>query len=118
MIVIITMNSFILSRPPLTPEQIAHVPPVEHPCVITHPVTGRQAVYIVEHFVSHIGDLNEEDSQILVKEVIEFVTHHNLSMAINGKKATSYCGTIDARCIRQRNMTMINTTGCCIGLKS
>jgi taurine dioxygenase len=61
-------------RPPLTPEQVSHVPPVEHPCIITHPVTGRKAVYIVDHFVSCIGDLNEEDSQKLVKEVVEFVT--------------------------------------------
>ncbi len=61
-------------RPPLTPEQIAKVPPVEHPCIITHPVTGRKAVYIVDHFVSRIGDLNEEESQKLVKDVIDFVT--------------------------------------------
>lgn len=61
-------------RPPLTPEQIAQVPPVEHPCIVSHPVTGRKAVYIVDHFVSRIGDLNEDESQKLVKEVIEFVT--------------------------------------------
>ncbi|MEL0107328.1 MAG: TauD/TfdA dioxygenase family protein [Rhodospirillales bacterium] len=61
-------------RPPLTPEQISHVPPVEHPCIIAHPETGRKAVYIVEHFVSRIGDLDEDESQELVKEVIQFVT--------------------------------------------
>ncbi|MEQ8196320.1 MAG: TauD/TfdA family dioxygenase, partial [Rhodospirillales bacterium] len=61
-------------RPPLTPEQVSHVPPVEHPCIITHPVTGKKAVYIVKHIVSKIGDLSEEDSQKLIDEVEAFVT--------------------------------------------
>jgi taurine dioxygenase len=61
-------------RPPLTPEQISHVSPVEHPCIITHPVTGRKAVYIVKHIVSTISGLSEEESQKLVDEVEAFVT--------------------------------------------
>ncbi|HAA92057.1 MAG TPA: TauD/TfdA family dioxygenase [Rhodospirillaceae bacterium] len=56
-------------RPPLTPEQIAKVPPAPHPAVRTHPETGRKSVFLVKEMVSHIGELDEKASRVLLEDV-------------------------------------------------
>jgi alpha-ketoglutarate-dependent taurine dioxygenase len=50
-------------RPPLTPEQRAKTPPVTHPMVRVHPVTGRKALYVNPGFTKGIVGMPAEESQ-------------------------------------------------------
>ncbi|MBO44948.1 MAG: taurine dioxygenase [Rhodospirillaceae bacterium] len=66
-------------RPPLTPEQIAHVPPANHPAIRTHPDTGRKSVFLVKEMVSKIGDLDETASRALLEEIEAFMESGNFT---------------------------------------
>ncbi len=61
-------------RPPLTPEQIAQVPPVEHPLVRIHPATGRPALFLARDVVSHIVGMPQDEGRALIDELETFVT--------------------------------------------
>ncbi len=61
-------------RPPLTPEQVAKVPPVEHPLVRRHPATGRPALFVAKDVVSHIVGMTEDESRALIDELEAFAT--------------------------------------------
>ena len=61
-------------RPPLTAEQAAKVPPVEHPIICSHPQSGRKAVLLTVPTIRTLGDLNEEETAELMKEVEAFCT--------------------------------------------
>lgn len=65
-------------RPPLTPEQIAKVPPVEHPLVRVHPATGRPALFVAKDVVSRITGLPENESRALIDELEAFATRPEL----------------------------------------
>ena len=60
-------------RPPLTPEQRAKTPPVTHPMVRTHPVTGRKALYVNPGFTKGIVGMPEEESQ----PILDFLHRHS-----------------------------------------
>ena len=68
-------------RPPLTPEQIAHVPPANHPAIRTHPDTGRKSVFLVKEMVSTIGDMNATASRALLEEIEAFMEGGNFIYA-------------------------------------
>jgi len=48
-------------------EMRAQYPVVVHPVVITHPVTGKQAIYVNRNFTSHIVGLEPDDSDELLR---------------------------------------------------
>ena len=49
-------------RPPLTPEQRAAKPPVTHPVVMTHPITGKPVLYVNPGYAMRINELDPQES--------------------------------------------------------
>lgn len=60
-------------RPPLTAEQRAKTPPVEHPAVRTHPVTGKKALYVNPGFTTGFVGMLEEES----RPILDFLFRHS-----------------------------------------
>ncbi|HVO88622.1 MAG TPA: TauD/TfdA family dioxygenase [Casimicrobiaceae bacterium] len=73
-------------RPPLTPEQRAKTPPVTHPAVRTHPVTGRKALYVNPGFTTGFVDMPDEESAPILQFLFahstrpEFIYRHRWSV--------------------------------------
>ena len=68
-----TYFAHLKERPPLTPEQRAKTPPVEHPMIRTHPVTKRKALYVNPGFTTGIVDMPREESQ----PILDFLFRHS-----------------------------------------
>ena len=51
----------------------AEVPPVKHPAVITHPVTGEQSLYLNSGFTVALDGLTHEENQKRLAELFEFI---------------------------------------------
>jgi len=49
------------------------VPPVTHPAVIEHPVTGEKTLYISSGFTTKMVGLSYEDNQRLMRELFDFI---------------------------------------------
>jgi taurine dioxygenase len=67
-------NEFYPNRPPLTDAQRAAVPPVEHPLVRVHPVTGAKALYMSAGSCSHIPGMDIDAGRKLIAELEAFAT--------------------------------------------
>jgi alpha-ketoglutarate-dependent taurine dioxygenase len=52
----------------------AKVPPVAHPLVRVHPVTGRRSLYISMCYMTHVEGMSIDDSRTLFAELAEFAT--------------------------------------------
>jgi taurine dioxygenase len=61
-------------RKPLTPEQRRQKPPVSHPIVLTHPISGRKALYCNVGYVTHIDGMAKAESD----ETLDFLFKHQL----------------------------------------
>ena len=61
-------------RPPLTDEQKTSTPPRSHPAVISHPETGRKALYLSAVFVRCFEGMEDVESQKIIHELIEFAS--------------------------------------------
>lgn len=61
------------SRLPLTKEQEAEVPPINHPVVLPHPITGRKAIYVNRCYSERINELDVEESDALLQELFAHV---------------------------------------------
>ena len=61
-------------RPPLTDAQRKTKPPVSHPAVLTHPLTGRKVLYANPGYAVRINELPEKESG----ELLEFLFAHQL----------------------------------------
>lgn len=62
------------NRPPLSAGQVASLPPVEHPLVCVHPVTGRASLFLARDVVSHIVGMELAESRRLIDELEAFAT--------------------------------------------
>lgn len=60
-------------EPPMSAEQRAKAPPVEHPMVTKHPRTGRKILYISRH-VSHIAGMERAKSDALLDRLMAHAT--------------------------------------------
>ena len=58
---------------PVSAEDIAQYPPVEHPIVRTHPRTGRKSLYIVRDDCTGIVGKDEETSQGLIEALADHI---------------------------------------------
>ncbi len=62
------------SRPPLTPEQLRAKPPVSHPAIMIHPITGKKVLYANPGYSMRINELNQAASD----ELLEYLFAHQL----------------------------------------
>lgn len=67
-------ETYLSHRPPLTEEEKAKTPPVSHPALRTHPVSGRRAIYLGEGLTRTIEGMDEAEGRKLVVEVSQFAT--------------------------------------------
>jgi len=49
------------------------VPPITHPAVIQHPITGKKMLYISSGFTVGIAGVSHEDNQQVMKKLFEFI---------------------------------------------
>lgn len=61
------------TRPPLTDEQRRQRPPVHHPVLMTHPITGRKVIYVNPGFTSRIDGMSDAASEALLKTLIDHI---------------------------------------------
>jgi taurine dioxygenase len=61
-------------RPPLTDAQRKSKPPVSHPALLDHPITGRKVLYVNPGYAIRINELPEKESD----ELLEFLFAHQV----------------------------------------
>lgn len=66
--------NYLTHRPALTAAEEAEAPPVTHPALRTHPVSGRKAVYLSEGLTRTIEGMEETAGREFVVEVSQFAT--------------------------------------------
>jgi len=60
-------------RPPLTEEQRRQRPPVHHPVLLEHPITGRRVIYVNPGFTARIDDVSDAESAELMRYLLDHV---------------------------------------------
>jgi len=62
------------NRPPLSQEKLDRHPPVSHPLVRTHPVTGAKALYFAPEIMSHVEGWSRDASKLLIADLLAHAT--------------------------------------------
>jgi 3-oxoacyl-[acyl-carrier-protein] synthase II len=65
-------------KPSLTEEQRRNAPPVSHPLIRKHPVTGRRSLFVSEMSIHAVDGMSEEESEALVEDLIRHSTQPEL----------------------------------------
>jgi taurine dioxygenase len=60
-------------RPPMTDEQRRQRPPVQHPVLLTHPITGRKVIYVNPGFTVRIDGMAEAEGTALLRSLLDHV---------------------------------------------
>ena len=76
-------------RPPLTEEQRRQRPPVHHPVLLTHPITGRRVFYVNPGFTVRIDGVSDAESAELLRTLLDHVMQPNIAMYTNGRRGYS-----------------------------
>ena len=61
-------------RKPLTPEQRRQKPPVSHPIVLQHPISGRKALYCNVGYAIRVDGVNENESEEILSALFAHQT--------------------------------------------
>ena len=79
-------------------------PPVSHPVVRTHPVSGKKGLFVSEGFTTHINELTDTESEALLRFLFAHATHPNFhvrwhwqagDVAIWDNRATQHFANFD-----------------------
>jgi taurine dioxygenase len=62
------------TRPALTPAQRQAKPPVSHPAILLHPITGKKVLYANPGYSMRINEMSESDSE----QTLAFLFQHQL----------------------------------------
>ncbi len=62
------------TRPPLTPAQRQAKPPVSHPAILRHPITGKKVLYANPGYSMRINEMSEAESE----QTLAFLFEHQL----------------------------------------
>ncbi len=68
------MRSAKKDLPPMKPEELATVPPVTHPLVRTHPVSGRKSIYLSPIYMEQIEGLSDAEARALIDDLTEWAS--------------------------------------------
>jgi alpha-ketoglutarate-dependent taurine dioxygenase len=72
-------------EPPMTANQRAAAPPVEHPVVRMHPDTGRKILYISRH-VSHFAGMPRGESDALLEKLLQHSTQDRFAAPCTARR--------------------------------
>lgn len=67
-------RTYLSHRPPLSDAEKAKTPPVSHPALRTHPISGASTIYLSEGLTARIEELPEAEGRSLIVEVSDFAT--------------------------------------------
>lgn len=67
---------------------MAQFPPVSHPVVRTHPVTGRKGLFVNWTFTKHIEDIPRQDSEAILALLYEVVQRPECQVRLRWKPGT------------------------------
>lgn len=64
--------------PDLADRLLAAFPGVDHPVIVTHPVTGRRGVFVNPGYTRRINEVHPAESDVLLRMLFDAVTHPDL----------------------------------------